>query len=112
MPSSAECLHQGNCRNELLATQRGGGELDVQRRAFGSCHFEISDEAVTVLIIDYFELFTGSHQSITFRGVLVCEKRLGCKAVFHFRKSRQDALAVGGDHFLVTLLCETQTSAE
>src|SRR5579859_5227856 len=68
--------------------------------------------AVTVLIINYFQLFTGGDQSVALGGVLVCEKGLRCKAVFHIRESRQDALAVGGDHFVVGGLSEAQTSTE
>ncbi len=67
---------------------------------------------VSLSSINYFELFTGGNQRVAFRSVLVCEKRLGCEAVFYIRECRQDALAVGGDHFVVGGLGETQTCAE
>src|SRR5258708_37287030 len=112
LPAAAKRLHQGDGGDELLATQRGGGKFDVQRGTLSGCHFEISDEPVTVLIINNFKLFAGGDQGVAFRCVLVGEKRLGGTVVFHFGEGRQYALAIGSDHLFVSRLRQAQTCAK
>src|SRR5712671_4139244 len=87
LPAAAEGFDQGDGRDELLASELGRGKLDVQRGALSGGDFEICDEAVTVLVINNLELFAGGDQGVAFRSVLVGEKRLGRKVVFHFRES-------------------------
>src|SRR5207244_3862947 len=87
LPAAAQRLDQGNRGHELLASQLGGGKLDVERGALSGRDFEIGDEAVTVLIINNLELSAGGDQGVVFRSVLVGKKRLGRKVVLHFRES-------------------------
>src|SRR2546427_186318 len=87
LPAAAEGFDQGDSGDELLTTEGRGGKLDVQRGALSGCHFEIGDEAVTVLVINNLELSAGRDQGVVFRSVLVGKKRLGRKVVLHFRES-------------------------
>ncbi len=112
LPAAAECFDQGDGRDELLATQGGGGKFDVQGGALSGGDFEIGDEAVAVLIVNNLKLFTGGNEGVAFRGVLVGEKRLGGKVVFHLGEGRQHALAIGGDHFFVSRLRQAQPGAK
>src|SRR5437016_3407868 len=70
LPAAAERFYERDGGDELLASQRGGSKFDVESGAFGRGDFEIGDEAVTVLIINNFELFPGGDQGLAFRGVL------------------------------------------
>src|SRR2546427_321019 len=112
LPAAAECFDQGDGRDELLATQGGGGKFDVQGGALSGGDFEIGDEAVAVLVVNDLKLFTGGNEGVAFRGVLVGEKRLGGKVVFHLGEGCQYALAIGGDHLFVSCLRQTQTCAK
>src|SRR5205085_1916147 len=111
-PSTAKRFHERHGGDELLAAQGGGGKFDVQGGTLSGCHFEIGDEAIAVLIVDDIELFAGGEQGIIFGSVLVGEKRLGGKVVFDFGERRQDVLAIGGNHFFVSRLCQPQTCAK
>src|SRR5260221_8071931 len=71
LPAAAEGFDQGDGGDELLAAQGGGGELDIKRGALGRGDFEICDEAVAILIVDYLQLFAGSNKGVVFGSVLI-----------------------------------------
>ncbi len=102
MPSAAKGFYERDSRDELLAAQLGGSKFDVQRGALRRGDFKVGDEAVTVLIVNNLELLAGGDEGVIFRGVLIGEEGLGGKVVFDFREGGQNALAIAGDHFVVS----------